>query len=81
MDLLRKYNMPELIGITTALKTGNIKKFEETMNENSIEFQKKGVYLSLTKLKLFIYRRIVKRVYVILFHFFINIYLIPMIDF
>lgn len=73
VDILLKYNMSELVNITIALKTGNLNKFNECMKENSLEFQKKGVYLSLMKLKLFFYRRIVKRVYVMLF--LVNIYL------
>jgi hypothetical protein len=47
-----------------AMKTGNLKKFNDNLEANQEFFIKKGVYLLLEKLKTFVYRNLFRKVYV-----------------
>ncbi|CAL8109193.1 unnamed protein product [Calicophoron daubneyi] len=61
-SLLTKYNLTEFLGISEAVKAGNLKKMDLELNKYENFFLHCGVYLILEKLKLITYRNLFKKV-------------------
>ena len=61
-NLLQKYNLKEFWSVIKAVKEGNLKRFDEALEENSDFFWGNGIYLILEKLKMIAYRNIIKKV-------------------
>jgi hypothetical protein len=60
--LLRKYDLKEFAEIVTAVKQGNIRKFDSDMRDYEDFFIQSGVYLFLEKLKMTTYRNLFKKI-------------------
>jgi len=63
VELLQKYNMMQFSGLIEATRTGNLKKFTASLEENQGFFIRKGIFLILEKLKTFVYRNLFRKVY------------------
>mmetsp|Transcript_36003 Transcript_36003/g.88595 ORF Transcript_36003/g.88595 Transcript_36003/m.88595 type:complete len:404 (+) Transcript_36003:126-1337(+) len=61
--LLTRYKLKEFVQLVEAFKTGNVKLFDEALDENMDFFVSKSIYLLLHKLKLCVYRNLFKRAY------------------
>ncbi|CAH8529418.1 unnamed protein product [Dicrocoelium dendriticum] len=61
-SLLEKYNLNEFLGISEAVKAGNLQKMDSELNKYEGFFLSCGVYLILEKLKLITYRNLFKKV-------------------
>lgn len=61
-SLLAKYNLNEFLGISEAVKGGNLQKMNSELNKYEGFFLACGVYLILEKLKLITYRNLFKKV-------------------
>ncbi|EGC31284.1 hypothetical protein DICPUDRAFT_156889 [Dictyostelium purpureum] len=64
-SLLEKYKLNQFIDIVQAIKTGNIKQFNDCLSTHQNFFISKGIYLILEKLKIICYRNLFKKVYLI----------------
>lgn len=65
-EILKKYKLEIFTDISCAMRTGNLNKLKMSLERYKHIFIKHKVYLTLEQLHLFVYRRIVKRVYVLL---------------
>jgi len=63
--LLRKYNLTEFSDLVESVRTGNIKKLNQTFITNERFFIGAGIYLLLEKLKFIAYRNLFKKIYLI----------------
>ncbi|KAF6779743.1 hypothetical protein AHF37_01042 [Paragonimus kellicotti] len=61
-SLLTKYNLNEFLGISEAVKAGNLQQMDSELNKYESFFLSCGVYLILEKLKLITYRNLFKKV-------------------
>ncbi|THD22734.1 Transcription associated recombination protein [Fasciola hepatica] len=61
-SLLSKYNLNEFLGISEAVKSGDLRRMDSELNQHESFFLSCGVYLILEKLKLITYRNLFKRV-------------------
>jgi hypothetical protein len=61
IELLLKYDLKPFAEIVNAVKQGNIRKFEDDMNNYEDFFIESGVYLFLEKLKMTTYRNLFKK--------------------
>eukprot|EP01102_Stenamoeba_stenopodia_P015653 TRINITY_DN535_c0_g1_i1.p1 TRINITY_DN535_c0_g1~~TRINITY_DN535_c0_g1_i1.p1 ORF type:complete len:401 (-),score=101.47 TRINITY_DN535_c0_g1_i1:106-1308(-) len=64
--LLQKYNLPQYMGLSEAVKCGNLTKFNEEMKRYQEFFIAKGVYLILEKLEMITHRNLFFRIYKII---------------
>jgi len=64
-SLLSKYNLFQFVDLVMSIKTGNLKVYTETMKKNQQFFTQKGIYLNLEKSKVFVYRTLFKRIFLI----------------
>ena len=62
VELLHRFNLMEFQSVLQAVKSGNIKLLEQTLQENADFFWKHGIYLILERLKIIAYRNIFKKV-------------------
>lgn len=62
-ELLQKYDMLQFQGLIEATRAGNLKQFSSSLEENQGFFIRKGIFLILEKLKLFVYRNLFRKVY------------------
>ena len=65
-ELLKKYQLKEYIEISRAVRTGNLKKFNEELAKYEELYISKGVYLVMDKLRAVTYRNLFKKVVKIL---------------
>lgn len=64
--LLKKYPLPQLSGVITAVGQGSIKQFREHMTNHEQAYIDSGIYLMLEKLEPTTYRNLCQRVYGVL---------------
>ncbi|KYQ92434.1 proteasome component region PCI domain-containing protein [Tieghemostelium lacteum] len=64
-SLLEKYNLYQFTDIVEAVKSGNVKIFNNCLNTHQNFFIAKGIYLILEKLKIIVYRNLFKKVHII----------------
>ncbi len=62
-ELLMKYNLPQYVQITRAVKQGNIKLLNEAINNEKLTFIQWGVFLVLERLRSVTYRTLFKKVF------------------
>jgi len=62
--LLKKYNLMQFDGLIHATRTGNLKMFNENLEQHQEYFIQKGIFLILEKLKTFVYRNLFRKVHV-----------------
>jgi nuclear mRNA export protein PCID2/THP1 len=65
-EILEKYNVLQFHELASALKEGNVRKFDEVIQRHETFFIESGIYLIVEKLKIIAYRNLFKRVYLIL---------------
>ena len=65
-SLLVKYDLQQYVGIVRALRTGNVRAFNEQLEAQREFFIGHGVYLILEKLKLTAYRNLMHRIQLVL---------------
>eukprot|EP00116_Pleurobrachia_bachei_P005334 sb/3465596/ len=63
--VLKKYNLCEFENVVTAVRNGNIKLLNETIEEHAAFFIRAGIYLILEKLKVITLRNLFKKIYII----------------
>ncbi|XP_057545425.1 enhanced ethylene response protein 5 [Amaranthus tricolor] len=63
--LLQKYNLLEYQDVLLALRRGDIRLLRCALQQNEDRFLRSGVYLVLEKLELQVYRRLLKKIYII----------------
>lgn len=61
--LLSKYKLPEYEGLSEAVRTGNLRLFNQSFAQYETLFRKRGLYLLLERLKWLVYRTLFKRTY------------------
>jgi hypothetical protein len=61
--LLHKYQLTQFSGIVDSIRGGNLKHFNETLEEFQDFFINKGIFLILEKLRNFVYRNLFRKVY------------------
>ena len=59
-----KYGLPEFVALGDAARKGDIRSFEDIMNQNQGSFVKIGVFLVLEQVKIIAYRNLIKRIYI-----------------
>jgi len=64
-QLLKKYNLGHYQPIVTALKTGNVKLLNATLQNHQRELIRTGTYILLEKLKSAVYRTLLRTIHVI----------------
>ncbi|XP_050293059.1 PCI domain-containing protein 2 homolog [Anthonomus grandis grandis] len=64
--ILEKYDILEFSDLVQAVCQGNLKQFDEIMEEHESFFIDSGIYLIVDKLKIIAYRNLFKKVYLIL---------------
>eukprot|EP00823_Brevimastigomonas_motovehiculus_P002693 TRINITY_DN1622_c0_g2_i1.p1 TRINITY_DN1622_c0_g2~~TRINITY_DN1622_c0_g2_i1.p1 ORF type:complete len:413 (+),score=76.81 TRINITY_DN1622_c0_g2_i1:61-1299(+) len=62
-QLLKKYQLMQFDGLIQAIRSGNLKSFNECLEKHQEFFIRKGVFLVLEKLKTTVYRNLFKKVY------------------
>ncbi|GAB2268398.1 Enhanced ethylene response protein 5 [Dionaea muscipula] len=67
-SILQKYNLVEYKDIVQALRQGDLRLLRCALQENEDRFLRSGVYLVLEKLELQVYRRLIKKIYIIQKH-------------
>lgn len=65
-DMLEKYDVLQFHELSCALKEGNIARFDEVIHQHEKFFIEYGIYLIVEKLKMYGYRNLFKRVYLIM---------------
>lgn len=65
-SVLEKYDVIQFWDLVQAVCQGNLKRFDEIMEEHEEFFIKCGIYLIVDKLKLIAYRNLFRKVYLIL---------------
>lgn len=63
--ILKQYNLQEFEGVVEAVKCGNIKLLNDTIEKNAAFFIRAGIYLILEKLKVITLRNLFKKIYLI----------------
>eukprot|EP01126_Amoeba_proteus_P064782 TRINITY_DN9106_c0_g1_i4.p1 TRINITY_DN9106_c0_g1~~TRINITY_DN9106_c0_g1_i4.p1 ORF type:complete len:402 (-),score=58.08 TRINITY_DN9106_c0_g1_i4:43-1248(-) len=63
--LLQKYKLPQFLEILSAVKSGDIVGFNMALNKHEDFFISKGLYLVLEKLRLYTYRKLLKKISII----------------
>ena len=63
ISILKKYNLQEFENVVEAVKKGDIKLLNDTIDKHSAFFIKAGVYMILEKLKVITLRNLFKRIY------------------
>ena len=63
--LLETYSMNQYESLIEGLRTGDLEKFSEALEENSELFLKRGIFLLLEKCKFIAYRNLFKRCWII----------------
>ncbi|KAA0190527.1 Transcription associated recombination protein [Fasciolopsis buskii] len=61
-SLLSKYKLTEFLGISEAVKSGDLRQMDSELTQHESFFLSCGVYLILEKLKLITYRNLFKRI-------------------
>ena len=61
--LLDKYNLPQFTGLVHAVRRGNVRAFNDALEQHQIFFTQKGIFFILEKLKKIVYRTLFKRVH------------------
>lgn len=64
-EVASRYHLPELFSLGQAVKAGDIKTFENVLEQHQVSFIRIGVYLVLEQVKLLVFRNLVRRVYLI----------------
>lgn len=59
--LLKKFDLPQFIGLVEAIKTGNLKLFNDSLSENYQFFAQTGIYLTLERTKSLVFRTLLKK--------------------
>lgn len=62
-NLLYKYNMTWFQDIATAIRTGNLRLFDDAVERHEEFFIKKALYLAIEKMRPLVYRSLCKRVF------------------
>lgn len=62
-QLLQRFRLPEYAGLAEALRTGNLKLFNETAERHEALFRRRGLYLMLESLRWLVYRTLFRRTY------------------
>lgn len=65
-EVLQRYNVLQFHDLTVALKEGNVRRFDEVIQQHESFFINAGIYLIVEKLKILAYRNLFKKVYLIL---------------
>lgn len=60
--LLQSFGLDEYLAIAEALQTGSVATFNRCLEENMAAFIHRGVYFLVERLKMFVYRRLFRRV-------------------
>lgn len=63
---MEKFNVPQFYELACALKQGNIRAFDATMQKYESFFINTGIYIIVEKLKIIAYRCLFKKVYLLL---------------
>lgn len=61
--LLQKYHFPQFQAIATAIRRGDLKAFNDNLVRHEDFFIRKGIFLILEKLRKFVYRNLIRKVY------------------
>ena len=64
-ELLHRYNLSEFRELAHAIRVGDIRGFNEAMQEHERKFIRFGLYLVLEKAKWIVYRNLFKRLYLV----------------
>ena len=62
-SLLERYRLPEYIGLSQAVRSGNVALFNRHTRQHEALFRRRGLYLLLGSLKWLVYRTLFKRAY------------------
>lgn len=65
-ETMERFGVPQFHELACALKQGNVRKFDETMQKYEAFFIDTGIYIIVEKLKIIAYRNLFKKVYLIL---------------
>lgn len=61
-EILERYDVLQFYELASALKTGDVQKFDEVIQRHETFFIENGIYLIVEKLKIIGYRNLFKRV-------------------
>ncbi|KAJ0404185.1 hypothetical protein P43SY_002028 [Pythium insidiosum] len=64
-QLIQDYALDEYTGLTNAIRTGNLRLFNEYLDRFQDNFIQQGVYLLIEKLRLVVMRNLFKKVYLV----------------
>uniref|UniRef100_A0A182QW49 PCI domain-containing protein 2 homolog n=1 Tax=Anopheles farauti TaxID=69004 RepID=A0A182QW49_9DIPT len=65
-EVLERYNVLQFHDLASAVKEGNVRRFDEAIRRHEMFFINAGVYLLVEKMKILTYRNLFKRVHQIL---------------
>lgn len=63
--LLEKYQLPHYMLLSSAVRSGNLKQFNEALAQHQDLFIRAGVYLVLEKVKVLVHRTLLKKIYLL----------------
>lgn len=66
LEMLERYNLPQYYALVSAVKDGNIAKFEQIIYHHMEFFISRGVFPILLQLKTIVYRNLFKKVHTIM---------------
>ena len=64
-EILERFDVLQFHELASALKEGNVRKFDQVIQKHEIFLIKCGIYLLVEKLKFIVYRNLFKRIYLI----------------
>uniref|UniRef100_A0AAG5D9M4 PCI domain-containing protein 2 homolog n=1 Tax=Anopheles atroparvus TaxID=41427 RepID=A0AAG5D9M4_ANOAO len=65
-EVLERYNVLQFHDLASAVKEGNVRKFDEAIRRHEMFFINAGVYLIVEKMKILTYRNLCKKVHLML---------------
>jgi nuclear mRNA export protein PCID2/THP1 len=65
-ETMLKFNVPQFYELSSALKQGNVRAFDDVMQKYEAFFIDTGIYIIVEKLKIIAYRCLFKKVYLLL---------------
>lgn len=63
--LVERYSLQQYLPITQAMRTGDVRLFNDTMAAHQFRFIQEGTYLLLEKLRAAVYRRLLRKVWLV----------------
>ena len=63
--LLKKHGLDSLAPLVAAVKSGDLKTFNDELAKNMMAFVRTGTFLLLEKVKILVYRNLFKKIYLV----------------